>query len=245
MEAAPGSRPGESAASSGETWSPPAGAADAAFLAEIEAADATLAAAPAEQIVAWAYDRFAGDVVLTSSFQDCVLIDVVRQVRPRVRVVFLDTGFHFPETLAYLHRVEKVLDVPVEIVRADVSADDHPCGSADCCAVRKVAPLRGALAGHAAWMTGVKRVDTPERAHARAISWDAAKGVVKVNPLVAWSEDDVESYIEARQLPRHPLTYVGYASIGCAPTTRPVAEGEDPRAGRWAGTARTECGLHL
>lgn len=226
-------------------WAPPSGSAFGDFLGELEAADAALEGAEPEEILTWAYDRFGDDVVLTSSFQDCVLVDLAAKVRPGVRVVFLDTGFHFPETLAYLRRVQKVLGIEVDVVTSGLGEDQHPCGTERCCELRKVRPLRGVLAGRAAWVTGVKRVDTPERAGARAISWDAGKGVVKVNPIVAWSEDDVAAYIEANSLPRHPLTYVGYVSIGCAPTTRPVADGTDPRSGRWAGTDKTECGLHL
>lgn len=225
-------------------WNPPVGEALDAFLAEIDAADAALGGSAPEAVLSWTYERFGDEVVVTSSFQDWVLADLAARVRPGLRVVFLDTGFHFPETLAYLHRAERVLGIEVDLVTSGLPDDEHPCGSARCCELRKVAPLRRVLSGSAAWVTGVKRVDTPERAAARAISFDAAKGIVKVNPIVAWSEEDVEAYVEANSLPRHPLTYVGYASIGCAPTTEPVAEGADPRSGRWAGSDKTECGLH-
>lgn len=212
---------------------------------DIEAVDDALYGAAPEEILGWAYDRFGDDVVLTSSFQDCVLVHLATRVRPQARVVFLDTGFHFPETLAYLHRVEKVLEIAVEVVTSGLAEDEHPCGTDHCCELRKVAPLRRLLAGQAAWVTGIRRVDTPERAGARAIAWDPGKAVVKVNPIVSWTDDDVEDYIDAHCLPRHPLTYVGYSSIGCAPTTEPPGEGTGPRSGRWAGTAKTECGLHL
>jgi phosphoadenosine phosphosulfate reductase len=222
-----------------------AGDAPAELVRELAEADAALCGAPPGEILRWAYDRFGDGLVVTSSFQDCVLADLANAARPGAAIVFLDTGFHFPETLAYLHHVEKVLNLTVEIVRPALGDDEHPCGTSRCCELRKVAPLQGVLSGRTCWVTGVKRVDTPERAGAAAVAWDAGKGVVKVNPLVAWSEDDVEDYIERRQLPRHPLTYVGYASIGCAPVTTPVADGDDPRAGRWSGSTRTECGLHL
>ncbi|MCU1491680.1 MAG: phosphoadenosine phosphosulfate reductase [Acidimicrobiaceae bacterium] len=234
----------EQSASAG-SWSPPEGTAFSAFLDELAAANAALEGAAPDEVLAWAYDRFGDDLLLTSSFQDCVLVDLAAKVRPGVEVVFLDTGFHFPETIAYLHRVEKVLGVHVQLVRSGLSDDEHPCGTARCCELRKVVPLRSVLQGRAAWVTGVKRVDTPERADAATVAWDAAKSVVKINPLASWTEEDVEAYVEARGLPRHPLNYVGYASIGCAPVTRPVAEGEDPRAGRWSGSAKTECGLHV
>lgn len=226
-------------------WERPTGPEFDAFLAELTAAAGGLEGAEPTEILAWAFARFGEDIVVTSSFQDAVLVDLVARVNPTARIVFLDTGFHFPETLAYLHRVERVLGVEVEVVTSGLADDQHPCGSERCCELRKVAPLRQVLSGRAAWVTGVKRVDTPERALAKAIEWDAGKGVVKVNPIVSWSEDDVADYVESRSLPRHPLTYIGYASIGCAPTTRPVAAGEDLRSGRWAGTGKTECGLHL
>ena len=108
-----------------------------------------------------------------------------------------------------------------------------------------VVPLAKALRGHGAWITGLKRVDTPERAEAPVIAWDPSRNMVKVNPVAAWDDDDVDAYVAAHDLPRHPLNYVGYVSIGCAPTTVPVPEGHHPREGRWAGTGKTECGLHV
>jgi phosphoadenosine phosphosulfate reductase len=196
-------------------------------------------------VIAWAYDRF-GDVntVLTSSFQDCVLVDLAAQVRSPLRVVFLDTGFHFEETLDYLDEASRLLGIEVERVTSGLPSSESPCGAPRCCERRKVEPLARVLEGRSAWLTGVKRVDTPERASASTVAWDAGKQVVKVNPIVSWTEDDVEAYVAGRKLPRHPLNATGYRSIGCAPTTQPVGEGQDPRLGRWSGT-KTECGLHL
>lgn len=216
----------------------------AALAAELAAADAALSGAPAEEAIAWAYERFGDGVLLTSSFQDCVLVHLATSVRSPLEVVFLDTGFHFPETLEYLVEVQDRFDLEVVVLDTGLPPTESPCGSPDCCARRKVEPLEAALAGRSAWLTGVKRVDTPERAAAPVVGFDQAKGVVKVNPLAAWSEADVETYAAANDLPRHPLNARGYRSIGCAPTTRAVAPGEDPRAGRFDGT-KTECGLHL
>jgi phosphoadenosine phosphosulfate reductase len=213
--------------------------------AELEDVNRRLEGAAPAAVLDWAVERFGDDVVLASSFQDCVLVDLVVQAAPRIRVVFLDTGFHFPETLAYLRRIERRYGLNLDVREPAVPLDVLPCGSAGCCQVRKVEPLNAALAGAQAWITGLKRVDTPERSDAPVVAWDPSKGLVKINPIVAWTEDDVERYVEERELPRHPLNYVGYASIGCAPTTRPVAEGEDPRAGRWPDSDKTECGLHL
>lgn len=214
------------------------------LLEELAAADALLEGSSPQRVITWAYDRFGERTVLTSSFQDAVLVDLVAQVHRPLTVVFLDTGFHFPETLAYLAEVSEALEVEVELVDSGLPADVLPCGADGCCRARKVGPLNRVLADKAAWLTGVKRVDTPERAEAATVAWDAGKGVVKVNPIVGWTEADVEAYVASRRLPRHPLNAKGYHSIGCAPTTRPVAAGENPRAGRWGGT-KTECGLHL
>jgi phosphoadenosine phosphosulfate reductase len=195
--------------------------------------------------IAWAVERFGDDVVLASSFQDAVLLDFSSKRAPTVEVVFLDTGYHFPETLAYMHKLEEEMHLRLRILEPEVALDVEPCGSAHCCEVRKVAPLNALLATKAAWITGLKRVDTPERADAPVVSYDAAKGIVKINPLVTWTDDDIDAYVAEHGLRRHPLNYLGYVSIGCAPTTRPVTPGEDPRAGRWFDSDKTECGLHI
>jgi phosphoadenosine phosphosulfate reductase len=131
------------------------------------------------------------------------------------------------------------------VTKPGPEAAAHPCGSEQCCQFRKVAPLRQAVQGNRAWMTSLKRVDGPTRADAPVVSWDAAFGLVKVNPLVTWTNADISSYLKDHDLPFHPLVSRGYLSIGCAPTTRPVEDGEDPRAGRWAGLDKSECGLHV
>lgn len=223
----------------------PADSPDPALASELDQASRRLEAASPVEVLTWAFERFGRDAVLTSSFQDCVLIDLAVQVDPGVRVVFLDTGYHFPETLAYMRHVQERYGLDLEVVVPAIPLDDRPCGSPGCCEARKVTPLDTVLAGARAWLTGVKRVDTPERANAPVVAWDAKKHVVKVNPIVAWTEDDVEAFVVQRDLPRHPLNAVGYFSIGCAPTTRPVTAGQDPRAGRWPGSVKTECGLHL
>lgn len=232
------------ASASAEAVLAPVGAPPDGLLEELAEADALLEGAAPQRVIAWAYERFGSGTVFTSSFQDAVLVDLVAQVHRPLSVVFLDTGFHFPETLAYLDEVARSMDVDVDVVDPGLPPDVLPCGAEGCCRARKVDPLNRVLAGKAAWLTGVKRVDTPERADATTVGWDAAKGVVKVNPIVGWTEQDVEAYVASRRLPRHPLNAKGYRSIGCAPTTRPVGANEDPRAGRWGGT-KTECGLHL
>jgi len=215
------------------------------LLAELEEASARLDEADPAEIIRWAVERFPDQVAVAASFQDAVLLDLAVGVDPRIEIIFLDTGFHFPETLAYVERLRRRYDLNLLVTHPEVGLDEFPCGSARCCELRKVAPLARALRGHSAWVTGLKRVDTPERSDAPVIAWDAARDMVKVNPVAAWDDDDLDAYVAAHDLPRHPLNYVGYVSIGCAPTTVPVPEGHHPREGRWAASGKTECGLHL
>jgi len=211
---------------------------------EILQANRRLDGAPAEEIARWALERFGAALTLTASFQDVVLIDLARQIQPDVEVVFLDTGAHFDETRTFVRSVVERFSLRLEVLTPGDGAEDWPCGSERCCQVRKVEPLRRHLSGRQAWMTGLRRVETEARAGAPVVGLDAAFGVVKVNPLANWDDDQVAEYAARRDLPVHPLAQRGYRSIGCAPTTRPVAASEDPRAGRWAGSAKTECGLH-
>jgi len=195
--------------------------------------------------MSWVGERFGSDYAVASSFQDVVLVDLAIKADAAAEIIFLDTEFHFPETLAFVERLRKIWDLNLTTTHPSVGRDESPCGSANCCQVRKVAPLNNALEGKQAWVTGLKRVDTPERTDATILVWDAQRNMVKVNPLAAWTDADVDAYLAAHELPLHPLTYVGYVSIGCAPTTQPVAEGQNPREGRWPGMNKTECGLHI
>jgi len=221
------------------------GGLSAELLAELDAAATGLDEADPVEIIEWTVNRFPGGAALAASFQDAALVDMVVGVDPSIEVIFLDTGFHFPETLAYVERLRSRYDLNLVVTHPELSLDEFPCGSPRCCGLRKVAPLAKALRGRSAWITGLKRVDTPERAEAPVIAWDPSRNMVKVNPVAAWDDDDVDAYVAAHDLPRHPLNYVGYVSIGCAPTTVPVPEGRHPREGRWAGTGKTECGLHV
>ncbi|HTX62306.1 MAG TPA: phosphoadenylyl-sulfate reductase [Acidimicrobiales bacterium] len=211
---------------------------------ELAEADARLVHAPASKAIEWAVERFGRDLVLAASFQDVVLIDLAVKVDPDIEVVFCDTEAHFPETLAFVDEVATRYGLRLTVTRPGPDAMEWPCGTARCCELRKVEPLRRSLEDKRAWLTSLKRVDAPTRAHAPVVGWDAVFGVVKVNPLATWTDEDVDGYLRDHGLPVHPLVPKGYLSIGCAPTTRPVAAGEDHRAGRWAGTGKTECGLH-
>jgi phosphoadenosine phosphosulfate reductase len=214
-------------------------------LGELAEVSASLENAPASAAVAWAWERFGTDFVLAASFQDCVLIDVALQVAYDIEVVFLDTQYHFAETLWYVEEIRRRYDLNLKVMRPEIPPDnrwqDDPDG---CCAIRKVEPLARALEGKAAWMTGLRRNEAQTRAKAPIVGYDISRGIVKINPLATWTGADVEGYIRDRRLPVHPLAYRGFPSIGCWPCSRPVRDGEDPRSGRWAGTDKIECGLH-
>ena len=212
--------------------------------ADVPALASRLEAAPADEVVAWALNLFGPTLTLVCSFQNCVLIDLATQVDAQVEVLFLDTGSHFAETLTFVEEVRALYDLNLRVTMPGPAAKDWPCGSERCCELRKLVPLAGALRGRAAWMTGLKRVDTSNRANSPVVGWDSTRRLVKINPLARWSHRDVTRYEADHQLPVHPLRKKGYSSIGCRPTTRPVSLLEDPRAGRWPGTSKTECGLH-
>jgi phosphoadenosine phosphosulfate reductase len=212
---------------------------------ELARAAEQLEDAPAAEIVRWAVETFGDRLCLTASMADAVLIDVATRVAPGVEVLFIDTGYHFPETLQTVEGVRRRYHPNLRILDANVPLDDRWRIDTDgCCAVRKVAPLEEALAGKDAWMSGLRRADGPGRADTPVVDRDK-RGLVKVNPLATWSDDDVEDYIVRHDVVTNPLLVQGYPSIGCWPCTRAVAPGEDARAGRWSGTAKTECGLHL
>ena len=214
-------------------------------LAELQAISEELEIMPASTSIKWAVDRFPGQVALACSFQDCVIVDIATQHDPQIEVIFLDTGFHFQETLDYVETVRSRYNLNLTVTHPGPEAEGISCGDGGCCDVRKVAPMNRALRGKSAWLTGLKRVDAVTRAKAPILGWDVARQMVKVNPLANWTDEDVFHYIADHKLPKHPLMDRGYLSIGCAPTTRPVAPGEDPRAGRWADSSKTECGLHV
>jgi phosphoadenosine phosphosulfate reductase len=209
--------------------------------------------ASADDLLRWTDENFGDTYIVASNMQDAVLVDLAAKVRPGVDVLFLDTGYHFVETIGTRDAVEAVYDVNIVNVRPEhsVAQQDALHGkdlfardAGACCGMRKVEPLGKALKNYSAWVTGIRRVEAPTRANAPLISWDKAFGLVKINPLAAWSDDDMQDYINANGVLVNPLVDEGYPSIGCAPCTNKPIAGADPRSGRWAGQAKTECGLH-
>jgi phosphoadenosine phosphosulfate reductase len=220
----------------------------------VQGAARELDGAPALEIVRWAVEATGGNIAVAGSMQDSVTAHLVSQVRPGVDVIFLDTGYHFRETLRMRERVQGQLDVNVVDVRPKQTVEEqdaeygprlHDRDPGLCCFLRKVAPLAEALAPYDAWVTGLRRAESPSRADTPVLSWDEKNHMIKVCPLATWTEDDVEDYQVRHGLLRNALVLQGYASIGCAPCTRRVDPGADPRSGRWAGTDKVECGIHI
>lgn len=200
-------------------------------------------------VLRWAFDTYGvGNVAVTSSFEDAVLVHLAVSVDPAADIVLLDTQYLFAETWWLVEQMQNRFGVDVRVISPlpDVQRDNLWQTDVEaCCAVRKVEPLARALGGKAAWVTGVRRVDGPTRANTPVASYDINRNLVKINPLAAWTDADMALYAEINDLPANPLSARGYPSIGCWPCTRPVAEGEDRRGGRWSGSAKTECGLHV
>jgi phosphoadenosine phosphosulfate reductase len=213
--------------------------------AELAELNAEFEHAPASKVVQWAADNFGPLMSLAASMTDAVLIDLAVKVAPAIEVVFIDTGYHFPETLQTVEDVRRRYGLNLRIMTVAHHAEElWKVDPGNCCSAVKVGQLDRALAGKAAWMSGLRRDEAPSRANAPIVGRDL-RGLIKVNPLANWTGADVEEYIERHDVPVNPLTLQGYPSIGCMPCTQPVAPGEDPRSGRWAGRDKTECGLHL
>ncbi len=237
---------------------PPRRRSDAELKALVDDFNATLAADPrreptADEVAAWAAFHFSGTMAVACSMADAVLPNVVSRFAPGVDVLFLDTGYHFSDTLVTRDIVAE--DLPINLVNVTpeqtVAEQDAKYGPrlyerdpALCCQLRKVAPLARTLPLYEAWVTGVRRDEAPTRAETPLVTWDAKNGLVKINPLAAWTFDDLQGYAVDNHVEVNSLLSDGFLSIGCEPCTRRVEPGEDPRAGRWAGFTKTECGLH-
>src|SRR5262245_25344148 len=187
-------------------------------LAELARVSAELETQPASATVRWAWETFKDEAVLAASFQDCVLIDVAMQAAPDMEVVFLDTQYHFAETLWYVEQVRRRYDLNLRVMEPLVAADDLWQSDTDaCCETRKVEPLARALQGKACWLTGLRRDEAATRANAPIVGFDVGRGIVKVNPIAGWTHDEIDAYVADRELPEHPLKAKGYPSIGCWP----------------------------
>jgi phosphoadenylyl-sulfate reductase (thioredoxin) len=205
-------------------------------------------------VLRWAVDRFSRITFATGfGVEGCVLIDLIGRHALPIDVFTLDTGLLFPETYQLWQRLEQRYGIAIRGVRPELTVDEQQARYGErlwetnpdrCCELRKVIPLRRALSGFDAWITAIRRDQTPERAKAQLVERDRRFALVKVNPLVAWTGKDVWAHVHAHSVPYNALHDHGYASIGCAPCTSPTLPGEDSRAGRWRGRSKTECGLH-
>ncbi len=207
-----------------------------------------------EEVLVWAAEHVgASRLAVATSFADTVLTHLAARALPGVDVLFVDTGYHFAETLGLRDAVADVYDVTVRTLLplTTVAEQDAAVGAElfardpdKCCAMRKVAPFSAALVGYSAWASGLRRDDHNDRAQVELVSVDPRRDMLKLNPLAHWTQEHVDAYTVEHSLLVNPLRELDYVSVGCAPCTRPVAEGEDPRAGRWAGFGKVECGIH-
>jgi phosphoadenosine phosphosulfate reductase len=209
-----------------------------------------------EAILRWAVDRFGRKLTMATAFgaEGCCLIHMLADIDPGLRMFNLESGYQFPETLELRERLRERYGTVVEFIRPEMTVEEYEAEHGgplyrhrpdQCCHDRKLLPLRQAVRGYEAWVSAIRRDQTPDRAAASVVQWDAKFDLVKVNPLLAWTRKDVWSFILTHDIPYNPLHDRGYPSVGCWPCTQPVGDGADERAGRWAGTARKECGLHV
>lgn len=214
-----------------------------------------LESASPREIIAWAVERYFPKLTMATAFgpEGCVILHFLAQVEPRVHVFNLDTGYQFPETLALRDRIAQRYGIEVELRQPDTTVAQYEAANGgplyhtnpdQCCFDRKVKVLRQSVVGFRAWMSGIRRDQSPDRAAAPVVGWDKKFNLVKISPLANWTKNDVWKLIVDEDIPYNPLHDQGYTSIGCWPCTRAVMFGEDERAGRWSGTAKTECGLH-
>lgn len=224
-----------------------------ALVEEAEQRFGTGSVEDARGAIAWAHDTFGAGLAVASSMGDEALVHLAAQSAPGVDVLFIDTGYHFAETIGTRDAVAATYPVTVRTMlplltiaeqEAQFGADLYASQPDQCCAIRKVEPLERGLKPYAAWITGMRREDAATRTDIPVVGWDAKRNMVKLNPLAAWTQADVDRYVIEHAVMLNPLRQLGYPSIGCAPCTRAVAPGEDPRSGRWSGFDKTECGLH-
>ena len=223
---------------------------------QIVAANEQLADASAENILRWAVETFRDKLTMATAFgsEGCCLIHLLAEIDPTIRIFNLDTGYQFAETLELRERIKQRYGIEVEYIRPELTVAEYEAEHGgplyrlrpdQCCHDRKLLPLRQAVAGYAAWISAIRRDQTNHRAAAGVVQWDAKFDLVKVNPLLSWTRKDVWNFILKHDVPYNPMHDRGYPSIGCWPCTAAVGEGQDERAGRWVGTVKKECGLHV
>ncbi len=223
---------------------------------QIAAASEDLRNASPQRILRWAVDQFFPKLTMATAFgaEGCCLIHMLAEIEPNVRLFNLDTGYQFAETLELRERIRTRYGIEVEYIRPDTTVEEYEAEHGgplyrhrpdQCCFDRKMVPLRRAVVGYDAWISAIRRDQTTDRARADVVQWDPKFELVKVNPLLAWTKTDVWNFVLKNDVPYNPLHDQGYPSIGCWPCTAAVADGEDERAGRWAGSRKKECGLHV
>jgi phosphoadenosine phosphosulfate reductase len=219
-----------------------------------EQAGRELEGASAHAVLRWAHETFGDGLAIASSMGNGLLAHLAGEAAPGATVLFLDTGYHFAETIGTRDAVAATYDVNMRTVLPLLTVEQQDAehgrelwrrDPAACCRMRKVEPLARALEGYVAWASGIRRDEAPSRADTGVVEWDAKRQMVKVNPIATWTEEEADRYIAEHAILVNPLVDDGYPSIGCAPCTQRVEPGADPRSGRWAGTNKTECGLHL
>jgi phosphoadenosine phosphosulfate reductase len=234
---------------------PPVATATPELLEQLREQSQSLETATPQEIICWAVDRYFPKLTMATAFgpEGCVILHMLGEIEPRVHVFNLETGYQFPETLELRDQIAKRYGIEVELKRPDLTVEQYESLHGgplyktqpdQCCFDRKVKVLRQAAVGWSAWMSGIRRDQSPDRAKAPIVGWDKKFGLVKISPLANWTKKDVWNLITKHDIPYNPLHDQGYTSIGCWPCTRAVMFGEDERAGRWSGFAKTECGLH-
>jgi len=223
---------------------------------ELAAANRELTGQPPDVVLRWAVRRFHPKLMMATAFgaEGCCILHLLADIERGVRIINLDTGYQFRETLELRERIRERYGIAVEYVRPETTAAEYEAEHGgplylhrpdQCCYDRKIVPLRNAVKGFDAWISAIRSDQTKDRGAASVVAWDAKFGVVKVNPLLTWNRNDVWKFVLANDVPVNPLHDQGYPSIGCEPCTAPVNPGDDERAGRWAGTKKKECGLHV
>jgi phosphoadenosine phosphosulfate reductase len=223
---------------------------------ELDTAAAELADSSPQAILRWAVERYYPRLTMATAFgaEGCCLIHMLAEIEPRVRIFNLETGYQFPETLELRERIKERYGIEVEYIRPDLTVEEyeaehggplHEMRPDQCCHDRKIVPLRRAIVGYEAWISAIRKDQTEHRARADVVQWDAKFGLMKVNPLLGWTRRDVWAFVMKNKVPYNPLHDKNYPSIGCWPCTRAVLNGDDERAGRWAGKVKKECGLHV